>query len=1700
MLSCSEAGGDIADWLISIHLEQYADHFKQSGYFTVGDCKNLNNEILLQVGIAPTGHRKRILKHLSSVFAEADASIVSKSPDKSLTRDSDLESDNRGFTLHSPIKISDREVEEAERSVSVSKLRTMFVAGGVTSDRTDPVNIDGGINSKNKIPFPQMQGIEVQQKFPVSKNLKIDASEPGDACFNLCEPHDNVDSRPPLPPRVHQGTPPLKFTADRMSLSSCSVDFSYFSLTNEQTTSVEMQSLTRTPPDSPLFEFQGEMVLNDLYDGRLDSSEQVTSCLVKASDLRNRPVPQLPGLYATHGVTLQCTGNSSLLKRRNLNLSHISSCEVPQNLLSDADKNKSTPISPYGETFLYHRPEDDQEILSNHHHHGMETSMRENNEPEIRNQLRAYHDAKLCNSNIEQIFSHSERCTPDNEPEMEYSTVHDSSCKLRSADQAVSKDCCNIQAAYKQSFMHREDRMLPFGVTGESTYDATDVEHESISPYACFYGVAKKTKEGWLDKLSPQGNCVFQKRWVKFDGENLSYYNNEKEMYSKGIIPLSSINTVHGLGDNKFEVVSSIRTFTFRVEKEGDRDDWIDTLLSALKSQSNILSQLNTRCAVTSDKFGHLELRGYKARIFVVLRGSNIWLYKSEQDFKGGIGITMVNTSVATVKDVDRKGFELSTPFRNFSFTAESEREKQEWIEAMQGLIAESLSDYEVAEKIWFNESNRNCADCRAPDPEWASINLGVVICKKCAGQHRSLGSNISKIRSLKLDTSVWSNELVELFIVVGNETANAFWAANLKAGEELDMDAPPNHRLEFITQKYKEGKFRKKLSFLNQEELNKALCQAVVKQGILETMSLVFSGADVMCATGEATHCTPYLLAQKAGQRLQMEFLFHNKLSVLPKIDALSKAGFDSNNSQSSFLCGFLYKAINTTRTVTEKRLKEEFHKRWCTLEGGFLSYYENDKSATPNGRIDISEVVCLGVAKSDLTWGPGVSSTFEVFLLSERVFSFGTDNVEILKDWTRAISKFFVPAVVEILSRRDYELIGRLFYKDVHDLEHWKAGWFALEKSQLYFCPEQDMAEEDSVHLKRLQELTVSTEIEKHSEKRDVLLLVEKGRTLYIHGHTKLDFTVWHTAIRKAAGTDGNALRDQQLSKNDIPIIVDSCIAFVTQYGLGCEGIYQKNGTPSRVNLLLDQFRKDARNVKLRIGEHQLGDVADVMKRFLFEIDDALLTKELYPYWLSALDVQNEKERLEKYRMLIQTLPRVNRVTLAALIGHLYRVQKCSKMNQMNTHSLSQVFSPYLFQTEGQTKQEVNVTEDLINLYVQLFDVNEDQVKQMEIENSFITTWKDTQVVQAEDLLIEVYVGNKEPDCCCIIRVSPTMTAEELTQIVLEMKSVVADEKVVWAPFEVIENGELERLLHYRENVLEQVLQWSTLPEPESAYLIIKQFSAANAIKKYLAENIKDLGKAGILKWREEPCKLLSGNKFQERYFVLRDEKLLLYKDVKSNKTEREVPVKSLKLYLGLKKKLKPPSSFGFTLYSEKQQWFLCCDKEDAHVEWLASLLNAQHEGDLWRLDGKLHISSTILNAKLGSMGLTPVQKKTDGRKVEQAQKDSRKLKLNDVLHQTLCGDTQGRSHQLAACLQHSEVLSADGQDPNRPTLRPGQTRATQSNTKLRRCQGSQYPGQGEGTLNKMVFGTDTKLHSQLMQELNNVFLKSSPPVKNE
>uniref|UniRef100_A0A9J8BXI6 ArfGAP with RhoGAP domain, ankyrin repeat and PH domain 3 n=1 Tax=Cyprinus carpio carpio TaxID=630221 RepID=A0A9J8BXI6_CYPCA len=1047
---------------------------------------------------------------------------------------------------------------------------------------------------------------------------------------------------------------------------------------------------------------------------------------------------------------------------------------------------------------------------------------------------------------------------------------------------------------------------------------SNETDEDIISPYASFTSLSERVApilSGWLDKLSPQGNYVFQKRYVKFDGKNLMYYGSEKDAYPKGVIPLAAIQMARVAKDNKFEVVTSHRTFVFRADNDVQRSTWCGTLQERVKEQL-VFGRLRFGPGSHCQKNGFLELKGTKSKIYTAIIMEQIWLYKNEQCFKNGIGITVIEARGATIRDGKGKSFDLITPYKTFSFTAESEREKRDWIEALQESIAETLSDYEVAEKIWSNRSNKICADCKAINPDWASINLCVVICKNCAGQHRGLGTMVSKVQSLKLDTSVWSNEIVQLFIMLGNDRANEFWAARLPVTEELDCDASPEQRKEFITHKYREGRYRHpQPSFSTQEDLLKVMDKPFTSTGDRSLSYCHFLDSD-SCVYDEIM--------------------------------------------QSILYSGYIYKSSSLNKGTLSRRTRDG--RRLCSI-----LFYESDRCHEPSMKIDVKDIICLGVSRPDSSNSSGFIDkfryTFELYLTSDKLIQFGFETPDALHSWARAIGKATTPLSCHCLLAREFERVGVLRYRAMLDPQQWKEGFFVLQKSNLFICPGNDGAAEDIINLKRLQELSESVS---SITKKDILVLVEKGRTLHLQGTGRTDFSLWYADIQKAAGGKGNTLKDQQLSRNDIPIIVDSCIAFITQYGLGHEGIYRKNGAKSRIKLLMEEFRKDARNVKLRIGDNFIEDVTDVLKRFFREIDDPIFMADLHPFWREAAKIPQKPQRLDRYKELIRGLPRVNRTTLAALISHLYRVQKCADLNQMCTKNLSLLFAPSLFQTDGKGEHEVKIIEDLIDNYLYIFDIDEEHQTQIELEISLITTWRDTQLSQAGDLIIEVYLEEKLPDCCITLKVSPTMCAEELTNQVLYMRNIPAGEKDVWMTFEAIEEGELERPLHPKEMVLEQALQWCKMADPSSAYLVVKKVPRGEAIDIFTGE---------LLKCREEPPKLLQGNKFQEHSFQIKDHRLLLMKDKKSNKPEKEWQLKTLKIYMGIRKKLKPPTKWGLTVMLDKQQLYLSCSCETELWDWMTNLLKAQND-DLRPPVMRRHSSSDISKQKFGTMPLVPIR----------------------------------------------------------------------------------------------------------------------------
>ncbi|XP_028675758.1 stromal membrane-associated protein 2 [Erpetoichthys calabaricus] len=79
---------------------------------------------------------------------------------------------------------------------------------------------------------------------------------------------------------------------------------------------------------------------------------------------------------------------------------------------------------------------------------------------------------------------------------------------------------------------------------------------------------------------------------------------------------------------------------------------------------------------------------------------------------------------------------------------------------------------------LLLEEENKFCADCQAKGPRWASWNIGVFLCIRCAGIHRNLGVHISRVKSVNLDQ--WTEEQIQCIQEMGNAKANRLYEGHL--------------------------------------------------------------------------------------------------------------------------------------------------------------------------------------------------------------------------------------------------------------------------------------------------------------------------------------------------------------------------------------------------------------------------------------------------------------------------------------------------------------------------------------------------------------------------------------------------------------------------------------------------------------------------------------------------------------------------------------------------------------------------------------------------------------------------------------------------------------------------------------------------------------------------------------------------------
>ncbi|KAF7208537.1 arf-GAP with GTPase, ANK repeat and PH domain-containing protein 1 [Nothobranchius furzeri] len=180
--------------------------------------------------------------------------------------------------------------------------------------------------------------------------------------------------------------------------------------------------------------------------------------------------------------------------------------------------------------------------------------------------------------------------------------------------------------------------------------------------------------------------------------------------------------------------------------------------------------------------------------------------------------------SLRNVSKTDEENFDflvVSSTGQTWHFEAQSVEERDSWVQAIESQILASLqlcessknkdrknsqSEAVALQAIRNAKGNNFCVDCDAPNPTWASLNLGALICIECSGIHRNLGTHLSRVRSLALDDL--PRELTLVLSTIGNHMVNSIWEARTMGHRKPAPDASREERESWIRAKYEQKLF----------------------------------------------------------------------------------------------------------------------------------------------------------------------------------------------------------------------------------------------------------------------------------------------------------------------------------------------------------------------------------------------------------------------------------------------------------------------------------------------------------------------------------------------------------------------------------------------------------------------------------------------------------------------------------------------------------------------------------------------------------------------------------------------------------------------------------------------------------------------------------------------------------------------------
>ncbi|XP_039325688.2 arf-GAP with GTPase, ANK repeat and PH domain-containing protein 1 isoform X7 [Saimiri boliviensis] len=240
----------------------------------------------------------------------------------------------------------------------------------------------------------------------------------------------------------------------------------------------------------------------------------------------------------------------------------------------------------------------------------------------------------------------------------------------------------------------------------------------------------------------------------------------------------------------------------------------------------------------------------------------------------------------------------VSLTGQTWHFEATTYEERDAWVQAIESQILASLQSCESSknksrltsqseamalQSIRNMRGNSHCVDCETQNPNWASLNLGALMCIECSGIHRNLGTHLSRVRSLDLDD--WPVELIKVMSSIGNELANSVWEESSQGRTKPSVDSTREEKERWIRAKYEQKLFLAPLP-CTELSLGQHLLRATADEDLRTAILLLAHGSrdEVNETCGEGDGRTALHLACRKGNVVLAQLLIWYGVDVMAR------------------------------------------------------------------------------------------------------------------------------------------------------------------------------------------------------------------------------------------------------------------------------------------------------------------------------------------------------------------------------------------------------------------------------------------------------------------------------------------------------------------------------------------------------------------------------------------------------------------------------------------------------------------------------------------------------------------------------------------------------------------------------------------------------------------------------------------------